>query len=857
MANVKYGVNILPKTNNTYTIGNSDYKWSNIYANQINSINISDILTKNNIDNTGITAKTYTAHIAEFTVTTATSSGHTIPYVNTNIAGRFSKEYYFRVTYDGTQYILKSQLWFEEISDSVKTYEYLGNLAKYITDNTFNIKYTNCPFLIISDRQDNGKLEIWTTEAGEHTFTIEIVSYTYEQFPNTLIWGGEWSPIQINNRTGSTYDAISIGLNEITGNPRSTIVMGLNNHIEDNGFSRIIGNSNKVLGGSQMYVIGQDNSIKTTISCIIGQDNFVRDPINTSRTIKLDYVIGYSNTVKDDRNYVFGEYNVANGTRNCLIGDSNKTNTTSQYNSLFGVSNECGINTSYCVSLGFGTLNKGSCAIVLGRYNVGDTILYSDWAASTSYSVGDIVLKDYDAYECIQANSDSSFSKSKWTELYKTTKFGLIFGNGTGSSDRSNAMAIDWNGNQYLKGDLYIGCNADSTGGTKVASIENPQFLGSISLGRDTTSTIGTGSVATGTGVIASGSYSHAEGSYTQALDINAHAEGSYNVVDGKHSHIEGQNNIVVGNTSHGEGLGVASYGSANHVQGLGTTAQGSIISVSGINNVPPLSSVQNWTASTSYAADDIVYYNGTYFQCTEANSDSAFNISKWTIYIGPYLEVVGNGEFNIMTGVRGTSSNARTLDLSGNEYLKGDLYVGCNADSSGGKKVATINDISNLITPWKLIREGSATNASDDTIEITVDDNGNPFELTDFMFVLSSPNQQTEAVLGSYGRVYFYYGGTYEYDTAYFSSYTQAAGGSPKTSSALCEQRNGLRTFQYITNTTTGGDLAPKVHANNIPPSTADGWTITDNIKIYTKVVVASAKGTFNFRLYGKRKQS
>jgi hypothetical protein len=32
MANISYGVNILPKTNNTYTLGNSDYKW-NIYAN--------------------------------------------------------------------------------------------------------------------------------------------------------------------------------------------------------------------------------------------------------------------------------------------------------------------------------------------------------------------------------------------------------------------------------------------------------------------------------------------------------------------------------------------------------------------------------------------------------------------------------------------------------------------------------------------------------------------------------------------------------------------------------------------------------------------------------------------------------
>ena len=43
MANISYGVNLLPKTNNAYTLGNSDYKWSNIYTNQVNGINVADL----------------------------------------------------------------------------------------------------------------------------------------------------------------------------------------------------------------------------------------------------------------------------------------------------------------------------------------------------------------------------------------------------------------------------------------------------------------------------------------------------------------------------------------------------------------------------------------------------------------------------------------------------------------------------------------------------------------------------------------------------------------------------------------------------------------------------------------------
>ena len=42
MANMNFGVNILPKANNTYSLGNSDYKW-NIFANSINGTAIGNL----------------------------------------------------------------------------------------------------------------------------------------------------------------------------------------------------------------------------------------------------------------------------------------------------------------------------------------------------------------------------------------------------------------------------------------------------------------------------------------------------------------------------------------------------------------------------------------------------------------------------------------------------------------------------------------------------------------------------------------------------------------------------------------------------------------------------------------------
>ena len=37
------------------------------------------------------------------------------------------------------------------------------------------------------------------------------------------------------------------------------------------------------------------------------------------------------------------------------------------------------------------------------------------WVSGQSYNVGDIVIKDHLIYECITANSDSTFNAAKWS----------------------------------------------------------------------------------------------------------------------------------------------------------------------------------------------------------------------------------------------------------------------------------------------------------------------------------------------------------------------------------------------------------------------------------------------------------
>lgn len=58
----------------------------------------------------------------------------------------------------------------------------------------------------------------------------------------------------------------------------------------------------------------------------------------------------------------------------------------------------------------------------------------------------------------------------------------------------------------------------------------------------------------------------------------------------------------------------------------------------------------------------------------------------------GKYVEIVGNGS------AANRPANARALDWEGNEYLAGDVYVHSGTNSSGGKKLTTMDEVTEAI---------------------------------------------------------------------------------------------------------------------------------------------------------------
>ena len=117
---------------------------------------------------------------------------------------------------------------------------------------------------------------------------------------------------------------------------------------------------------------------------------------------------------------------------------------------------------------------SGAYSHVNGKYNYVDN--YNNlprWAENTAYIIGDKVLYGsplMTGYICnTNHTSTSSFQSSYWTSLQGVMNYAEIVGNGTANA-RSNARALDWDGNEYLKGELYIKCNKSSQQGQKVLS---------------------------------------------------------------------------------------------------------------------------------------------------------------------------------------------------------------------------------------------------------------------------------------------------------------------------------------------------------------------------------------------------
>ena len=271
-----------------------------------------------------------------------------------------------------------------------------------------------------------------------------------------------------------------------------------------------------------------------------------------------------------------------------------------------------------------------------------------------------------------------------------------IVGNGTDTqeSKRSNARTLDWDGNERLKGDLYVGCNANSSGGKKVLTGDNPVFTGSISMGRKEGTTVGVGSLAVGINAEASGRTGFAFGNYVTASGYESFATGSNTTASGSSAHAEGSGTTTSsgqvkttasGSASHAEGSGTTASGNASHSEGSLTVASGTNAHASGyMTTASGQQSSAHGYGTISKKRCQFVFgkYN---VQDNDISSD-----------YGQYVEIVGNGTLNY--GVE-NRSNARTLDWNGNESLAGSITLGKGTTDEVTLTAAQLKQLLALLT--------------------------------------------------------------------------------------------------------------------------------------------------------------
>lgn len=271
----------------------------------------------------GLHDKTYITEVAETSVVTESTDIH--PSYYAYVAERIDNLYrgaMYRITLDGTEYILPALRWFWSGSDGStfwsKGVTFIGNLSLFCDASGFYDELPDVPFVITNIYSlfplVNDKIFLFTETAGTHTIKIERIDYDLTEIPTSLIYGSELKPIHEIMRVNGNYTATCIGVNNMK-NRRSTFAFGNNNTVTGDA-GMVVGNDNLASGqaaiavgnrneasGAGASAFGYLSKASGTYAESHGYDSTSSGTVSTSHGFR---------TISNHRSqFVFGEYNVA------------------------------------------------------------------------------------------------------------------------------------------------------------------------------------------------------------------------------------------------------------------------------------------------------------------------------------------------------------------------------------------------------------------------------------------------------------------------------------------------------------------------------------------------------------------
>lgn len=152
--------------------------------------------------------------------------------------------------------------------------------------------------------------------------------------------------------------------------------------------------------------------------------------------------------------------------------------------------------------------------------------------------------------------------------------------------------------------------------------------------------------------------------------------------------------------------------------------------------------------------------------------------------------------------------------------------------------------------SPWELIREDTVTNATEADVDITVDGDGESFELTDVYLQVWTPQQETNASIGDYGSVRCFYNDNNSIGTQ-MGTWTQSANTSAKYGQILLTNENGAIRNEATQNATQYTLVYLTSRTNII----SDDALLKIGTYSFKKITIKKVTGTMKYKLYGRRK--
>lgn len=153
---------------------------------------------------------------------------------------------------------------------------------------------------------------------------------------------------------------------------------------------------------------------------------------------------------------------------------------------------------------------------------------------------------------------------------------------------------------------------------------------------------------------------------------------------------------------------------------------------------------------------------------------------------------------------------------------------------------------------PWELIREDTFTNETEADHVISVDGNGNAFDLQDVLMMFETPQQETNASVGYYGQIWFYYG------DSYFASepgaWTQNAGALSKGFHTFITQKNNMCSIVFSSVASSSNRATLHIRYGAGFTGSMEGISVNNGLLHFGKVRIKSVTGTGHYKLYGRK---